>query len=159
VKDTEITAASAQDPSVQQKKINKIVEEHQDIFTALTRVPPHCPVKRSYNKSIHALHVASSPTNSFHTQADHATISAERIQPLQQQVHNNFHQAKQGSFFSKKSSSPRFRFSKSFPRNLTQWRPLLPKGGRMIQEKIGGHPPILLAQNRGFRLGSFSTTF
>ena len=27
-------------------------------------------------------------------------------------------------------------------RNLTQWRPLLPKEGGMIQVDIGGHPPI-----------------
>jgi hypothetical protein len=27
-----------------------------------------------------------------------------------------------------------------------QWRPLLPKGGGMIQVDIGGHPPIPLAQ-------------
>jgi hypothetical protein len=49
--------------------------------------------------------------------------------------------------------------SPSSTRNLTQWRPLLPKGGRMIQVEIGGHPPIPLAQNRGFHLGSFSTSF
>jgi hypothetical protein len=29
----------------------------------------------------------------------------------------------------------------------------------MIQEEIDGHPPIPLAQNRGFHLGSFSTSF
>jgi hypothetical protein len=59
-KDTATTAASAQDPSIQQKQINKIVEEHQDIPTAPTGVPPHCPVKPSYDKSLHVLHVASS---------------------------------------------------------------------------------------------------
>jgi hypothetical protein len=158
-KDTATTAASAQDPSIQQKQINKIVEEHQDILTAPTGVPPHCPVKQSYNKSLHTLHVASSPTESSHTQEDHAAILVEWIQPLQQQVHNNLQQAKQDNFFSKASNSPRFRFNKSFPGNLTQWRPFLPKGGRMIQVEIGGHPPIPLAQNRGFHLGSFSTSF
>jgi hypothetical protein len=45
-KDTATTAASTQDPSIQQKQINKIVEEHQDIPTAPTRVPPHYPVKQ-----------------------------------------------------------------------------------------------------------------
>jgi hypothetical protein len=29
----------------------------------------------------------------------------------------------------------------------------------MIQVEIGGHPPIPLAQNMGFHLGSFSTVF
>jgi hypothetical protein len=37
-----------------------------------------------------------------------------------------------------------------------QWGPLLPKGGRMIQVEISGHPPIPLAQNKGFHLGIFS---
>jgi hypothetical protein len=29
----------------------------------------------------------------------------------------------------------------------------------VIQEEIGGHPPIPLDQNRGFQLGSFSASF
>jgi hypothetical protein len=57
------------------------------------------------------------------------------------------------------SSSPRFRFSKSFPREFMQWIPLLPKGGVFIQVEIYGQPPIPLDQNRGFHLGSFSTMF
>jgi hypothetical protein len=44
-------------------------------------------------------------------------------------------------------------------RDMTQWRPFLPKGGGLIQEEISGHPPIPLAQNKGFHLNSFSTTF
>ena len=32
-------------------------------------------------------------------------------------------------------------------RDSTQWRPLLLKGGGLIQMEIGGHPPIPLAQN------------
>jgi hypothetical protein len=40
-----------------------------------------------------------------------------------------------------------------------QWGPFLPKGGGMIQVDIGGHPPIPLAQNTVFHLGSFSTVF
>jgi hypothetical protein len=39
-----------------------------------------------------------------------------------------------------------------------QWGPLLPKGGGMIQVDIGGHPPIPLAQNMVFHLGSFFST-
>jgi hypothetical protein len=35
-------------------------------------MPPHCPVKPSYKKFLHVLHVESSPTDSSHTQADHA---------------------------------------------------------------------------------------
>ena len=47
----------------------------------------------------------------------------------------------------KESGSPGTKFSKNFLiswRNLTQWGPLLPKGGGMIQVDIGGHPPIPL---------------
>jgi hypothetical protein len=77
-------------------------------------------------------------------------------------VHNNLQQAKQDNFFYKERSSPRFIFGKSFPifhRNLTQWRPLLSKGGRMIQVKIIDHPYIPLAQNKGFHLGGFFYRF
>jgi hypothetical protein len=44
----------------------------------------------------------------------------------------------------KASNSPRFRFNNRFPLspgNSTQWRPLLPKEGGLIQVDIGGHPP------------------
>jgi hypothetical protein len=117
-KDTATTAASAQDLSIQQKQIDKIVEEHKDILTSPMGVPPHCPVKQSYNRSLHTLHVASSLTESSHTQEDHAARLVEWIQPLQQQVHDNLQQAKQDNFFSKASNSPRFRFNKSFPWEL-----------------------------------------
>ena len=40
-----------------------------------------------------------------------------------------------------------------------QWRPLLSKGVGMIQVDIGGHPPIPLAQNTVFYLGSFFILF
>jgi hypothetical protein len=63
----ETTVASTQDPSIQHKYINKIVEEHQDIPIAPMGVPPHSPVKPSYDKSLHVLHVASSPTDSSDT--------------------------------------------------------------------------------------------
>jgi hypothetical protein len=161
-KDTATTAASAQDLSIQQKQIDKIVEEHKNILASPTGVPPHCPVKKSYNRTLHTLHVASSPTDSSHTQVDHVAILVEWIQPLQQQVHDNLQQAKQDNFSSKASNSPRFRFNKSFPishGNLTQWGPLLPKGGGLIQMDIGGHPPIPLAQNRVFHFGSFLQFF
>jgi hypothetical protein len=83
-KDTTTTAASSQDLSIQQKQIDKIVDEYQDVLAAPTGVPPHCPVKQGYNITLHTLHVASSPTESSHTQVDHATILVEWIQPLQQ---------------------------------------------------------------------------
>jgi hypothetical protein len=42
-------------------------------------------------------------------------------------------------------NSPRCRFNKRFslsPEHSTQWRPLLPKEGGLIQVDIGGHPPF-----------------
>jgi hypothetical protein len=83
-KDIITTTVLTQDHSIQQKQINKIVEEHQYILTAPTGVPPHCPVKQSQNISHHTLHVASSPTESSHTQEDHVASLVEWIQPLQQ---------------------------------------------------------------------------
>jgi hypothetical protein len=110
-------------------------------------VPPHYPIKQGYNRTLHTLHVASSLTESSHTQVDHAARLVEWIQPLQQQVHDNLQQAKKDNFFNKASNAPSFRFSRSLPisqGNLTQWGPLLPKGGGMIQMDLGGHPPFPL---------------
>jgi hypothetical protein len=152
-KETATTVASTQDLSIQQKWIKNIVEEYQDVLAAPMGVPPHCPVKQVYNRNLHTLHVASSTTESSHTQVDHETILVEQIQPLQQMVYDNLQQAKQDKFFSKASNRPRFRFSKSLPisqGNLTQWGPLLPKGGGMIHIDLGGHPPFSL--NHHFEL-------
>jgi hypothetical protein len=110
-------------------------------------VPPHCPVKQGYNITLHILHVAYSLTESSRTQVDHATILVEQIQPLQQQVHDSLQQDKNDIFFNKASSAPSFKFRKILPishGNLTQWGPLLPKGGGMIQMDLGGHPPFPL---------------
>jgi hypothetical protein len=143
LKEITTTVASSQDPSIQHKNINKIVEENQDIPTTPTRVPPH-------DKSLHVLHDASPPTESSQTQEDHARILFKQIQPLQQQVHNNLQQAKQGSFFNKESNSPRFRFSKIFPGDLTQWIPLLPKGGRIDPGGNKWPPTYSIGSKHGF---------
>jgi hypothetical protein len=53
--------------------------------------------------------------------------------------------SKKANSFTKASGSPGTKFSRGFLiswRNSTQWGPLLPKGGGMIQVDIGGHPPI-----------------
>jgi hypothetical protein len=63
------------------------------------------------------------------------------------QVHDSLQQVKKDNFFNKPSNTPSFRFSRSIPvsqGNLTQWGPLLPKGGGMIQMDRGGHPPFSL---------------
>ena len=148
-----------QDPSIQQKQINNIVEEHKDILASPIRMLPRFPIKQRYNISLHTPHDASSPMEYSHTQVDNATISIEHIKPLKQQVHNSLQQAKRDSFFSKARSSLRFRFNKSFPRTLTQWGPLIPKGGWLIQVDISGHPPIPLAQRTVSMLAIFLQFF
>ena len=55
--------------------------------------------------------------------------------------------SKQANSFTWESGSPGIKFNRSFViswRNSMQWGPLLPKGGGMGQEDIGGHPPIPL---------------
>jgi hypothetical protein len=160
-KDTATTIASTQDVSIQQKQVDKIVEEHEqneilpyvqhssighDPFQVCLGFPPVAPIDIS-------LLVASSSTESSHTQTkeDHAARSIEWIQHLQQ-VHDILPQEKykQDIYFNKESNSPRFRFNRSFPisrGNLMQWGPLLPKGGGMIQVDLGGHPPFPLNQH------------
>jgi hypothetical protein len=93
-KDTATTVSSAQELFIQQKQIDKILEEYQDVLAAPMGVPPHCLVKKVYNITLHTLHVSSSPEESSHTQVDHVAILVERIQPLQQKVHDILQQTK-----------------------------------------------------------------
>ena len=44
---TTTSTTSTQNPSMQQKKVEKIVEAYKDIFTTPVRVPVHCQVKHS----------------------------------------------------------------------------------------------------------------
>jgi hypothetical protein len=128
-KDTMTTTASVQAPSIQQKQVRKIEEKHKD---------------------------------SFCTQSSHAVRLVKKVQPLQHQVRDNLPQAKQCNVSSKASNSPRFRFNKRFPishGNSTQWRPLLPKGGGLIQMDIGGHPPIPTGSHAIFIIGSYFLDF
>jgi hypothetical protein len=110
-KDTATTTASTQAPSIHQKQVDKVAEKHKD---------------------------------SFCTQSSHVAKLVKKVQPFQPQVRDDLQQTKQRDSSNKASSSPRFRFSNRFPlspRNSTQWRPLLPKEGGLIQVDIGGHPP------------------
>jgi hypothetical protein len=111
-KDTATTTASAQAPSIQQKQVDKIAAKCKD---------------------------------SFCTQASHVARLVKKVQPFQPHVRDNLQQAKQRNFSNKASSSSRCRFNKHFslsPGHSTQWRPLLPKEGGLIQVDIGGHPPF-----------------
>jgi hypothetical protein len=80
----------------------------------------------------------------FYTQSSKITRLVKKVQTFQPKVRDSLQQAKQHHFSSKASRSPRFRFSNRFPlspENSTQWIPLLPKEGGLIQVDIGGHPP------------------
>jgi hypothetical protein len=84
----------------------------------------------------------------------------EHIKPHQQQVLESLPHTKQHNFSNKACNSPRFRFKKNFPlfpRHSTQWRPLLPKRGGLIQVDIGGHPPI--PNSNWLILTVFSSTY
>jgi hypothetical protein len=111
-KDTAATTTSAKAPSIQQKQVDKVAAKHED---------------------------------SFCTQSSKIARLVKKVQTFQPQVRDRFPQTKQRDFSSKTSSSPRCRFNKCFslsPGNSTQWRPLLPKEGGLIQVDIGGHPPF-----------------
>jgi hypothetical protein len=98
-----------------------IFEETKDIGSSRTMVPTQYPIQPRDNRLV------------------------EHIQLLQQQVCDIFPQAKKQNFSSKACNSPSFRFKKCFPlfpRHSMQWRPLIPKGGGLIQVDIGGHPPV-----------------
>jgi hypothetical protein len=109
-KDTAATTASAKAPSIQQKQVDKLAAKHED---------------------------------SFCTQSSKIARLVKKVQTFQPQVRDRFPQTKQCNFSSKTSSLPRCRFNKCFslsPGNSTQWRPLLPKEGGLIQVDIRGHP-------------------
>ena len=118
--------------------------EHKDTATttALTQAP-----------SIHQKQVdkvATKQKDSFFTQSSHVSRLVKKVQPFKHQVLDNLPQAKQRNFSN---------FFPLSPRNSTQWRPLLPKEGGLIQMDIGGHPPIPQTHNKVFHLGSFLTVF
>jgi hypothetical protein len=111
-KDTATTTASTKAPSIQQKQVDKVAAKHED---------------------------------SFCTHSSKIARLVKKVQTFQPQVRDRFPQTKQRDFSSKTSRSPRCRFNKCFslsPGNSTQWRPLLPKEGGLIQVDIGGHPPF-----------------
>jgi hypothetical protein len=111
-KDTATTTASAQAPSIQQKQVDKIVAKCKD---------------------------------SFCTKESHVSRLVKKVQPFQPHARDSLPQTEQRDVSNKASNSPRFRFNKRFflsPGHSTQWRPLLPKEGGLIQVDIGGHPPF-----------------
>jgi hypothetical protein len=87
--------------------------------------------------------VAAKHKYSFYTPFPRAARLVE--QPYLQRVHDRLPQTKEHDVSSNTSSSPKRRSSKRFSlalRNSTQWIPLLPKEGILIQVDIGGHPPF-----------------
>jgi hypothetical protein len=116
--------------------------EQKDTATT-TASPPAPSIQQKQVDKVAAKH-----KDSFCTPSSHVSRLVE--QPQLQQVHDRLPQTKQRDVSSNTSSSPRCRSSKCFslsPGNSTQWRPLLPKEGGLIQVDIGGHPPFRLAQN------------
>jgi hypothetical protein len=111
--------------------------EQKDTATT-TASPPAPSIQQKQVDKVAAKH-----KDSFCTPSSHVARLVE--QPQLQQVHDRLPQTKQRDVSSNTSSSPRCRSSKHFslsPGNSTQWRPLLPKEGGLIQVDIGGHPPF-----------------
>jgi hypothetical protein len=107
--------------------------------TATTTASPQAPSiqQKQVDK------VATKRKDSFCTPSSHVARLVEQPQP--QQVRDRLPQTEQRDVSNKASNSPRFRFNKHFflsPGHSTQWRPLLPKEGGLIQVDIGGHPPF-----------------
>ena len=116
------------------------MEEYEEIFSSPTEVPLHCQDKCSIDLTPDAPppDVAIPPTNthieSTHvlSEADKETKFTKRIQHVHPQVHDIF-------------NTSNTQFNRIFLiswRISTQWGPLLPKEGGMIQVDIGGRPPI-----------------
>jgi hypothetical protein len=111
--------------------------EQKDIATTTVSSPAPSIQQKHVDK------VVAKQKNSFCTPSSHVAQLFEQPQP--QQVHDRLPQTKQRDVSSNTSGSPRCRSSKRsalYPGNSTQWRPLLPKEGGLIQMDIGGHPPF-----------------
>jgi hypothetical protein len=108
--DTATTTSSTQAPSIQQKQVEFFLEKCKD---------------------------------SFFTKESHVSRLVKKVQPFQPHARDSLPRTEQREVSYKASNSSRFRFNKGFflsPGNSTQWRPLLPKEGGLIQVNIGGHP-------------------
>ena len=108
------------------------MQEYEDIFSSPTEVPLRYHDKHSIDLNPNALlHDVAIPHVNTQTKSTHVFSKAikfiERIHHVRDIL--------------EKSNT---KFSRIFLswRNLTQWVPLLPKEGGMIQVDIGGHPPI-----------------
>jgi hypothetical protein len=139
------------------KQCHKVVS-HTTKFNFFT-ICSKCEQKDTATTTVWPKHLLSNRSRSTRlqqsvkipsTQTSHVARLVKKVQPFQPQVRDNLQQAKQHNFSNKASNSSRCRFNKRFslsPGHSTQWIPLLPKEGGLIQVDIGGHPPFQLAQN------------
>jgi hypothetical protein len=88
--------------------------------------------------------VAAKHKDSFCTQSSHVARLVKKVQPFQRQVRDDFHKLSSATFQQDKQLTKMQIQQMLFPLpwNSTQWRPLLPKEGGLIQVDIGGHPPF-----------------
>ena len=118
------------------------MEEYEEIFSSLTEVPLHCQDKHSIDLTPDApLHDVAMPHVTTQTESTHVLFEADKetkftnfIQHVCPQVHDIFN----------KSNTQFNRICLISSRISTQWGPLLPKEGGMIQVDIDGHPAIPL---------------
>ena len=120
--------------------MDKVMEEYEDIFSSLTEVRLHCQDNNFIDLTTDAPSPdVAIPPATTHTKATHVlsevdkeTKITKRIQHVRPQVNDIF----------EKSNTQFHRIYLISWRISTQWGPLLPKEGGMIQVDIGGHPPI-----------------
>jgi hypothetical protein len=150
--DTATPTASIQDPSIHQKQINKIVEEHQDIPTTPTRC---LHMINSFIFFMLHLHRHSPPTLRQIMQPDWLN----RSNPSNNRFITTFHKLSKTTSSARQATRQGSDSTKASPRTSHNGDHCFLRGQGLIQSEIGGHLPIPLAQNRGFHLGSFSTYF
>jgi hypothetical protein len=110
-KDTATTTASAQAPSIHQKRVDKVAAKHKDSFCT---------------QSSHVARLVKK------VQPFQPQVRDDLQQTKQRDGSNKASNSPRFRF------SNHFPLS---PGNSTQWRPLLLKEGGLIQVDIGGHPP------------------
>ena len=108
------------------------MEEYEDIFSSPTEVPLHCWENHSIDLTHGTLpHDVSITHANTQEESTHVLSEATKFIERIQHVHDILD----------KSNTKFSRICLSW-RKLTQWVPLLPNEGGMIQVDIGGHPPI-----------------
>jgi hypothetical protein len=122
---------------------HSLVCTQYSMWTAFDHTFHHCWTHLTLQNNSHQ----QSSTKLHGTRPQLIRSWTHRSRTLTNRGSNYIELSKQANSFTKASGSPGTRFNRNFLtswRLCTQWGPLLPKGGGLIQVDIGGHPPIPL---------------